>query len=464
MKINTTYKTKKLGEVFTPQFIVKTMLDELKYDNFDSIYQKHIIDNSAGQGAFLCEVVSRYINISLKCNIKPEKIKNDLETYIHGVEINYDNYLKLIENLNSICVKYNFTDIKWNILNQDSLDVVNYDGQMDYVVGNPPYVRIHNIEKNNKVKNFIFSKRGMTDLYITFFELGFRMLKKDGKLAYISPNSWWNSVAGSEFRKWIIEHRKLRKIYNFGHFQPFKNITTYTCITFFDLSQNYESINYYEYLTGENKKYSYNDILIKGNFYFSNDNTLLQKIIKCKSNKITVKNAFATCNDKVFIKENFNSEISPLIPIIKASRSIMLKCFYPYDKSGKLLPFDSFNEQTKKYLIDNLEKKNDYWYGFGKTQGLKDTFKDKIAINSLIVSNNINSIKLNFLKSGTGVYSGLYILSDLEFEKIEKAIKTQEFLTFIQGLKKYKNGNSWTFNTKDLQCYLNYWFYGKEEN
>lgn len=43
-------KIKNLGQIFTPNFLVKNIL------------QKHIIDNSCGNGAFLCEIVKIYIN------------------------------------------------------------------------------------------------------------------------------------------------------------------------------------------------------------------------------------------------------------------------------------------------------------------------------------------------------------------------------------------------------------------
>lgn len=47
------------GQVFTPAFLVKNILDICHYTGTD-ILQKHIIDNSCGDGAFLCEIVERY--------------------------------------------------------------------------------------------------------------------------------------------------------------------------------------------------------------------------------------------------------------------------------------------------------------------------------------------------------------------------------------------------------------------
>jgi hypothetical protein len=68
---------------------------------------------------------------------------------------------------------------------------------MDYVVANPPYVRIHNLQENfDIVRNYEFAQSGMTDLFIVFYELGFKMLNANGKLVCITPSSFYSSVAG----------------------------------------------------------------------------------------------------------------------------------------------------------------------------------------------------------------------------------------------------------------------------
>ena len=41
---------------------------------------------------------------------------------------------------------------------------------MDWVVGNPPYVRVHNLGSSAMdVKRQVFSQGGMTDLYLSFY-------------------------------------------------------------------------------------------------------------------------------------------------------------------------------------------------------------------------------------------------------------------------------------------------------
>ena len=92
----------------------------------------------------------------------------------------------------------------------------------------------------------------MTDLFIAFFEIGINMLSKNGKLVYITPNSFFTSKAGSEFRNYIIEKKILTKILNLKHYKAFKNITTYTTITVLDKKNKNNFLQYNEYQNEKN--------------------------------------------------------------------------------------------------------------------------------------------------------------------------------------------------------------------
>ena len=94
------------------------------------------------------------------------------------------------------------------------------------------------------------------------------------------------------------------------------------------------------------------------------------------------------------------------------------------------------------------------WYLYGRTQALKDVNVNKIAINTTI--KNTDSIKLNWVPAGCGVYSGLYILTDISYDMISSIIISDDFIKYIASLKKYKSGGYYTFNSKDLETFLNY--------
>jgi len=230
------YNIKNLGQVSTPDSIVEFMLDIIGYKG-KNILNKHVLDNSCGEGAFLKSIVRRYIKAAKDKNLPQKEIKKGLETYIHGVEIDYSAYESCVKNLNGL-FPANY-DVKLG----DALFIKSYDKKMDFVVGNPPYVKIHNL--NGKCKNIISQKqlKGMVNLYLLFYLLSFKQLNANGKLIYITP-SFFKNASSKILREKICQEKKLVHIYNFKHQQVFPNITTYPVISLFDNSQKSQKFNY----------------------------------------------------------------------------------------------------------------------------------------------------------------------------------------------------------------------------
>ena len=110
-------KTKKIGQVFTPQYIVDEMLDYAEYVG-PSIIGKHIIDNSCGDGAFLKSVVARYCDESIKSGRNSDFIKRDLENFIHGIDTDEIAYKQCIVNLNQVALGFGIENVKWDLYNQ----------------------------------------------------------------------------------------------------------------------------------------------------------------------------------------------------------------------------------------------------------------------------------------------------------------------------------------------------------
>lgn len=119
----------------------------------------------------------------------------------------------------------------------------------DVVIGNPPYIRIQNVDKvqaNYFKKNFQ-SATGKFDLYLLFVEKGYYLLSENASLIFIMPNKFFSADYGVGIRTFIREKRALRSIVDFGASQVFDSATTYTCI--FQLSKEtsdsarYASIN-----------------------------------------------------------------------------------------------------------------------------------------------------------------------------------------------------------------------------
>ena len=486
-------KKKKDGKIFTPKDTVWRMLsdvlgwDNLKYED-GRVYwpniRKHIIDNSCGDGAFLCAIVDFYIhNVSVTTRRNKKEIKELLETYIHGIELDPVEYEKCLKNLDTVAARDRIYDVKWDIRNCDALSCHDYDGKMDFVVANPPYIRTHDLDCD--LTGYKFTTEGMKDIYLAFYELGFRMMNETGQMCYITPSSWFTSGAGQKMRDYILEHRNLAYIEDYGHYQLFENATTYVAITRFNKEKN----NVVQYMTMERTRdddgfwygsilVPYEDMAIDGKFYFSVKSMLdqMREIVKYgkgtkRQDKVfQVKNGFATLADDVFIRADrhvLNSVYHVVrpwndIPVIKSSTGKQEWCYYPYNKDGRLME----EKYVDEIILEELRKHKDKlearsttepWYAFGRTQAINDTYKDKWAIKSIVKT--LADLKPVEAPAGTGVYGGLYILT--EHPEGLKALETQDFMNYVKMLGKYKSGGYYTFSSKELENYLN-WSYGKE--
>lgn len=465
-------KIKHRGKIFTPDYLVEDILDQGHYTQ-GRIRCKHVMDNSCGDGQFLIHVVNRYCQDFLSENQDRCLLKKELETYIHAIEIEEAELLICKQRCEKVANQYGIQDVKWDFVNGDSLKIPDFNGKMDFVVGNPPYVRVHNLNDDfAAVKGFLFGNGGMTDLFIVFYEIGIRMLSETGILAYITPSSFFTSVAGANIRRYLLEHNLLESVCDLKHFQPF-NATTYTTIICLNKSRTNNTVDYYEFDSRNLIPYyvetlSANDYLINGNFYFSKKDNLdlLGRISRNIAHAdVSVKNGYATLADKVFIHD-FDFQSSHIIPIVKASRGQWTYAFYPYDKQSNLISLDELMQDKPMYehlltyqavLLKRSNEKDPetYWYAFGRSQGINDTFRDKIAINALIRTSK--DLKITDVPAGSGVYSGLYIISDtIPAEKIKAALMDEEFGEYVALLGKYKSGGYYTFSSKDVKFYLDY--------
>lgn len=106
-------------------------------------------------------------------------------------------------------------------------------GGFDAIVGNPPYVRIQGFPRP-QVEYLSAHYRAATgnfDLFVTFIERAYSLLKDGGRLGQILPNKFFATDYGSGLRSMLSEDRSMVRVVDFGADQVFE-VTTYTCLLF----------------------------------------------------------------------------------------------------------------------------------------------------------------------------------------------------------------------------------------
>lgn len=103
--------------------------------------------------------------------------------------------------------------------------------QYDFVVGNPPYVRIQLLPKENveQYKKTYESAFGKFDVYFLFLERGVRWLRR-GNLGYICSNKFMQVSSAVKLRSLITRECRITQIVDFGDSGVFEDVTNYPCI------------------------------------------------------------------------------------------------------------------------------------------------------------------------------------------------------------------------------------------
>lgn len=173
-----------LGQVFTPQHIVSTMLSLVR--SVKHAHNPRFLEPSCGNGAFWQNLPSNKV----------------------GIEID-TNALKLFANLD-----FKAQDKLLNI------DFFSYpvSEKFDTIIGNPPYVRYQDILDSTKslLKPFraIFDMR--TNLYLFFIYKCVLHLKERGELIFITPRDFLKSTASVKLNEFLFAQGSITDFIELG--------------------------------------------------------------------------------------------------------------------------------------------------------------------------------------------------------------------------------------------------------
>lgn len=124
------------------------------------------------------------------------------------------------------------------------------DGGFDVVIGNPPYVTadIKDNERKYYIINYPDSTVGKLNTYRLFTHKGLNVLKTNGLLGFIIPNTYLTDRDSQKLRELLLNNSKLKQIIFFPeNLKVFENVTQATTIIIFhktkvDLNKNIVNI------------------------------------------------------------------------------------------------------------------------------------------------------------------------------------------------------------------------------
>ena len=485
------YSQEKLfGQVYTPNFVVCKILDDVGY-NSSKILGKTIIDPACGDGRFLIEIVKRIIEIS------PE---NDLQKNlkcVYGWDIDEIAIIECRKNLNNL-VKDKCLDIQWNVnvvnsikkYEKPDLFVVSETQKFDFIVGNPPYIRIQHldlVQRNYIQSNYNFCKSGSTDIYIAFYELCINLLSKNGICGLITPNTFLFTETARPLRLYFVSNKNLVQITNYGDIQLFDEATTYSAITIFNnlKKQNFKFEKAISEQTFEEKTVNFSELKepfwqltteetekIKGKKLKEICNIHVGITTLCDSAYIftieEIDEKFVLANTK--FKGKIKIEKNILKPIVKGSK---LKHSEEIIKEYVLFPYSKLN--GKNIIIPEIELKNNYpfaynyllsvkpeldkrdngtpntvaWYAFGRSQGLDTSFGEKIIFSPMNEKPNF----VFYANPECTFYSGYCIkkINGFSIERLMMQLNSERMDKFVSMSSRDFRGGWKAYNKKIIE-------------
>jgi len=485
------YSQEKLfGQVYTPNFVVCKILDDVGC-NSPKILGKAIIDPACGDGRFLVEIVKRIIEFS------PENdLQKNLEC-VYGWDIDSVALKYCISNLNNL-IKDKNIDIQWNISVTNSIkkhekhDLFAANGyqKFDFIVGNPPYIRIQHLdlEQRNYIQhNYEFCKSGSTDIYIAFYELCINLLSENGICGLITPNTFLFTETARPLRLYFASNKNLVQITNYGDIQLFDDATTYSAITIFNSKKNqhFKFQKAVSEQTFEEKTIDFSELkepfwqlttddteIVKGKKLKEICNIHVGITTLCDSAYIfpfdAVDEKFVWVNTKLRGRVKLEKDI--LKPIIKGSK---LKHSKEKIKEFVLFPYRKVNEKNTiipeselkikfplayDYLLsvkseldkrDNGKPNSVAWYAFGRSQGLNTSFGEKIIFSPMNEKPNF----VHYSNPECTFYSGYCIKKINGFcnEKLMKQLNSDRMDKFVSMSSRDFRGGWKAYNKKVIE-------------
>ena len=198
------------GEVFTRRWVVDLILDLAGYDPDRDLAALVAVEPACGAGAFLGPMVGR---LSASCRRRGREL-SDAADAVRAFDLlprNVEASRRLVEKI--------LIDDDWPaqdataaaetwVHEGDYLLGERGDGGVDFVLGNPPYIRLEDVpgDRMAAYRAACPTMTGRSDVYVGFYEVGLRSLRPGGVLGFICADRWMRNQYGRHLRQLIVDN------------------------------------------------------------------------------------------------------------------------------------------------------------------------------------------------------------------------------------------------------------------
>jgi hypothetical protein len=232
-----------VGAVFTRPEIVELILDLAGYSVGNARLAEHpVLEPSCGDGAFVTPIVSRLLESehSIHGHVPwddPVLGRALRATDISALAVGRVRTSVLAQLVCAGCPGERAAELVEQWFTRTDFLLHDWEVTFDFVLGNPPYVRIEDIPREvlSEYRALYSTVGHRADLYVAFLERGLELLSPRGVLAFITANRFAKNLYGRKIRSLIAARYRVRFYLNLEHTQPFlTDVSAYPAIVVVD--------------------------------------------------------------------------------------------------------------------------------------------------------------------------------------------------------------------------------------
>ncbi len=234
------------GEVFTQRWVVDLILELVGYRSSADLTKSALLDPACGDGAFLIPAVTRLLESAERHGVPVEALSECVRAYdlqVQHVESSRAAVEALLIDAEVDATLARSLATTW--VDQADFLLLDHPTEVDFVVGNPPYIRYDEVEPDlmAEYRAACPTMSGRGDVYVGFYEMGLEALRSGGRLGFICADRWMKNAYGKRLRQLVQSRYAVETVVEMHDVDAFaEQVSAYPAITVLSTSVEREPV------------------------------------------------------------------------------------------------------------------------------------------------------------------------------------------------------------------------------
>lgn len=223
------------GAVFTKRWVVDLLLDLAGYVPSADLAGRCVIEPACGDGAFLIPIIERLLEACAAHGRRVADCRDSIRAFEldeRSAGMSRSVVIDLLVARGVAPEDAGDLAAAWVLQSDYLLEAPRH--RADFVIGNPPYVRLESIPEDCAAlyREMYPAMTGRADLYVGFYQAALQQLRPGGVCAFICADRWMRNQYGAALRRMITESFGVEAVIEMHNSSAFEDdVDAYPAIT-----------------------------------------------------------------------------------------------------------------------------------------------------------------------------------------------------------------------------------------